>query len=239
MIKFYLHVPDLPGWEKMFADMLDKMHTSGLIDGVDEINLCLNGVLSNMEIFLKPLTDSSPKFRLRHVNGDYSKHEWPTVHTVHMDALADDTDEHIVGYAHLKGLSRPATQPVTDWRNLLVYWTIERWRDNIELIEQGYETSGINWLDYPHPHYSGNFWWAQSNYIRRLRRVQDPATIVPGTVSNFLPNVRLDPGNYRYENEAWIGSGKPRQAVLHMSPARNNPDFHYSNPYPPELYRED
>ena len=46
----------------MFADMLVKMDESGLLEGADEINLCLNGVLSNMEMFLLPLIQSSGRF---------------------------------------------------------------------------------------------------------------------------------------------------------------------------------
>ena len=188
MIKFYMHVPELPGWQTMFADMLVKMDESGLLEGADEINLCLNGVLSNMEMFLLPLIQSSGKIRIRHVAGDASKHEWPTINCIRDDALADNENEHVIGYAHLKGLSRPVTKPITDWRNMLVYWTIEQWRESIAVLEQGYETVGINWADRPYPHYSGNFWWAQSNYIRRLRKVQDPATIQWGTQSTFLPD---------------------------------------------------
>lgn len=233
-----MHIAELPGWQSMFAEMLGKMHTSGLLEGADEINLCLNGVLSNMEMFLVPLTQSSPKIRLRHVAGDATKQEWPTVDLIRSDALADNENQHIIGYAHLKGLSRPNTQPNTDWRYLLSYWTIERWQDSIAQIKEGYETVGINWMDRPYPHYSGNFWWASSNYIRRLRKIQDPATIVPGTLSTFLPGVRLDPGNYRYENEAWIGSGKPNHAVLFMSPAQNDTDYHYHNSYPESNYRK-
>ena len=31
---------------------------------------------------------------------------------------------------------------------------------------------GVDWTTDPDPHYSGNFWWANSNYLKTLPKVQ-------------------------------------------------------------------
>lgn len=241
MIKFYLHMPELPGWYEVFAEMLEKMDTSGLIEAADEIHLCLNGVLSSMERPLLPLLESSDKFRIRHVNGDPGKWEWPTVNQIKLDCDASDTEDYI-GYAHLKGLSRPdlKDQKAVDWRHYLSYWIIEQWEDNVNALKEGYETSSVNWMDAPWPHYSGNFWWANSNYIRRLNKLHDPATIQWGTISEYLqPPTPLDTGNFRFEHEAWIGGKEAQRYEVHASPGKKDGSYHYRFEYPASKYRKD
>lgn len=239
MIKYYLHVPELAGWQVMFAEVLEKMESSGLLEKADEINFCFNGVKSTGQLVFQPLVDANPKFKYVHVNGDGAKWEWPTLNQIKLDADADD-EVHYVGYGHLKGLSRPdkTDQKAIDWRDYLVYWGIERWEDSITKLEEGYELSSVNWMTYPWVHFSGNFWWANTNYIRRLQKLQDPSTIVPGQVSEYLTNIVLDPGNVRYECEAWPASGKPNQYELHASHPKGDTSFHYNNTYPPSKYRE-
>jgi hypothetical protein len=238
MIKFYLHVPELTGWQSVLVEMLEKMDNSGLINRADEIIFCLNGVKSNMEMFLLPILKSNPKFTAVQVHGDATKWEWPTINKIKQDADSSE-DEYTIGYAHLKGLSREnvADQKAADWRNYLTYWTIEQWEKSLEELSKGVEVVGVNWLDHPFPHFSGNFWWTNNNYIRRLRKLSDPATIEWGKESLYLPGVKLDPGNFRFEHEAWIGSGKPLQTNMHSSHVKGDPSFHYNNEYPSSNYR--
>jgi hypothetical protein len=251
MIKFYLHTPELPGWDYVFADMIEKMATSGLVEAADEINLCLNGKLDTMMPIIKPLLEISNKFIARHVNNDANKWEWPSIDAVKSDCNVNDGQNHYIGYAHLKGLSRlnvndPAAK---DWRDYLVYWTIERWKTNIEKLSDGYTGSGVNWFDKPFSHYSGNFWWASSDYLKSLDPLQDPSTVTPGQVSKLIKDFHtgkfeeLTKKNVRFESEAWIGSGaaNARMYEIHASPMKNNHhfEFHYQNRYPASNYRED
>lgn len=239
MIKFYLHVAELYGWETLFYDIVQKMGQSRLLDSADEINFCVSGNLNRMSTTLGPIADLNPNFRIRHLSDDPHRWEWPTINAVHTDALADN-ELHYVGYGHLKGntrftLNRPEDR---DWRNYLTYWTMERWADQVEKLEEGYDCSGVNWLDNPQPHFSGNSWWARTDYIRKLEMIVNPAEQVWGTPSKFLrPNILLDPGNFKFECEAWIGSGNPNYYEIHGSQPKDYVNFHYENLYPPELYR--
>lgn len=241
MIKFYLHLPELPGWQNVFAEMLGKMESSGLLEAADEVNFCVNGVASTVEMTLLPLLLSNSKFRMVQVNGDATKWEWPTINKLKEDADTHESED-FIGYAHLKALSRPDVNDPkgVDWRHYLTYWTIERWADAVAKLEEGNELVGVNWTEATWPHMSGNFWWARSNYLRRLPKLQDPSTIEPGTVSKLLkPNITLDPGNVRFECEAWVGQGSPKVFVQHQSHLPADPAFHYNNQYPAKNYRID
>jgi hypothetical protein len=50
--------------------------------------------------------------------------------------------------------------------------------------------------------------------------------------------VALDPGNVRYENEAWIGSQHPAYFELAYSPGKFDHDFHMNNLWPRERFDE-
>ena len=173
LTKLYIHTPNLPGWEYIFMEYVSKLLTSKLIYVVDEVHICVNGDPSNMMHILDPLVHMSNKFIPRQVNLDAAKWEWPTLSTLHQDILAEDTPAYI-GYVHLKGLNRKSVydQKVFDWRQYLAYWTIERWQDcfkTLGSVSPNIDAVGVNWMNNPWPHYSGNFWWAKSEYIKTLK----------------------------------------------------------------------
>ena len=46
------------------------------------------------------------------------------------------------------------------------YFNLERWEECVATLKE-YETCGVE-LQSEDSHYSGNFWWATSDYIKRL-----------------------------------------------------------------------
>jgi hypothetical protein len=112
---------------------------------------------------------------------------------------------------------------ILKWRDYLEYFTIDRWKDCIELLKD-YDTVGTEWIDgtslighyFDAPHYAGTMWWANSDYIKKL----DP---------NFVTNNMIIG---RYATELWIGTKNPKYynfynsgKNLYMSP----PDPNYRN----------
>jgi hypothetical protein len=93
-------------------------------------------------------------------------------------------------YFHTKGVVKHS-KPIEDWRNYMEYFAIDYWIDCIEKLKEGYDCCGVMWnTDTPigiHPHFSGNFWWATTDYI------------------NKLDHSLLD-SPWRYDREFWIGS---------------------------------
>jgi hypothetical protein len=76
-------------------------------------------------------------------------------------------------YTHTKGLRWFNTVQesfVIDWIKLLIYWNIEQWELAVKSLEN-HDVYGCNYIiNYQgNPkHYSGNFWWATSKYIKTL-----------------------------------------------------------------------
>jgi len=49
----------------------------------------------------------------------------------------------------------------------LEYYVLDKWEDCIRYLNQ-YNTVGVKLRMKPFPHYSGNFWWANANYVATL-----------------------------------------------------------------------
>ena len=144
---------------------------------------------------------------------------------------ADPVESYVL-YIHHKGITRPHSEAVRDWRNLMMYFNVTKWRDCVEKLDQGYDTAGVNWREnFPneYPHYSGNFWWAKSSYIKRLPAFQHPHE------NGYRPQFRFSGWLHKQDAEFWIGLGQPKSAVLYSSGGYHD---HYQLPYPPEIYRK-
>lgn len=244
-VVFY-HLNDLPGWNELMSDQLTKMSESGLLEEADTVYLCTNGNPASFTAATAALKEYE-NVHWHHVSDRYDLWEYPTLDFL-KKTCDSSTEEFYVAYIHLKGLSRPADGPRRNWREFMDYWTIERWEDNIKTLDQNYDTVGVNYNDSDRgqngwPHYSGNFWWARASYIRKLTPLVNPLAMQWGTPSTLLiqangEGVRLDPGNFRFEHEAWIGSENPAYFEIAYSPGKYDHDFHQHQLYPRERFTE-
>jgi len=100
----------------------------------------------------------------------FSKHgsemEFPTLSKL-KDFCDINTTNYKVLYIHTKGVRRPNSQFIEDWRNYMEYFLIEKHEDCLRDLDH-YNTAGVNYHIKPWNHYSGNFWWANSNHIKKL-----------------------------------------------------------------------
>jgi hypothetical protein len=81
------------------------------------------------------------------------------------------TEDYYLFYIHSKSVTRKE-KCNNDWTDLCNYFTINKWRLNIELLTY-YDCVGINLKNYPKKHYSGNFWWAKSEHLNKLKNIND------------------------------------------------------------------
>ena len=79
--------------------------------------------------------------------------------------------EYKLYYIHSKGVSKTESC-IDDWRTLCDYFTINQWRISVELLDY-YDCVGTNLKNFPKKHYSGNFWWANSKHLEKLRNIND------------------------------------------------------------------
>lgn len=231
-IKVFWNINELANWEKVFNQQWECMVKSGLAEAADDIILMGNGRIKS---FI-PLVDSRPEYKnlaFTSVCDSATLWEYPSLMFMWTQVQESKEPFHAL-YIHLKGLTRWGNAAVDDWRDFLNWSVIERWQDNVKALET-HDTSGPNWQNDPWPHYSANFWWANSDYIAKLPKLVHPHVLVNLNGTQFKPHPTIP--HWRFDHEAWIGSANPNHYEIAKSFAVGGD--HYSKPYPRNLYRND
>mgnify|MGYP003353357942 FL=1 len=171
------------------------------------------------------------KIKLVSVNKDAAYHEWPTLMWM-LQQSREATEPFYICYIHLKGLLRYGDPNVGDWREFMNWATIEKWKDNVEALDEGADAVGTNYNTAPWPHFAGNFWWAKSDYIKTL----DPIAHPEDRLNHGFTQFTAHPTNphWRFDHEAWLHSKNPKHVELARSLEPG--ERHYRERYPRENY---
>ena len=212
---FYHVFPCEPhAWEAMYQEQMGAVWLSGLYDSLDYFHIGVNGDPSLIKAPAKAVV----------IENTNKTEETNTLEALHTWAKANP-DSYVL-YMHTKGISRidqPDFKYVEDWRHCMEYFTIHNWTKCVSYLDEGYATTGINWQtqtmlgDYPH--FSGGFWWANTNYIAAL-------------TDEYLLHKPV-----RYFREFWIGSNNPTvKNQWETGLNKLNNAQHYAQPYPKTSY---
>lgn len=213
-IYIYYHIFLVNNWLEIVQEQVESLKKSKLLDNskikigavYNENDLSQNPILEN---FFKPYKNIEISF-IKH-NGGFGESET-------LALLKDDCDsfkeEIYVLYIHAKGVTQHQTEkekPVKDWRNMMEYFLIERWENCIEKLKEKYDCCGINYQIHAGNIggkvvgiyiFNGNFFWANSEYIKKLKR----KTLF----------------EHRYSGENWIGSIEHNAYSFYNSPIKIN-----------------
>lgn len=230
-IKIYWHLTELSNWQQVCDQQWDLIKSSGLYDASSDVYLCGNGRKWPFNDWMTKHTED--KLAFAHVNPNSSFYEYPSLNFMHSQAYEAEENYNIL-YIHLKGVTRPDDPNIRDWRDFLNWSVIERWSDCVKALED-HDVAGPNWETAPWPHFSGNFWWARSDYIKRLPVLQHPVDAMNSGKTMFQTHYAGGAPYWRFDYEAWVGSGDPR----YLEVAKSFPvgAQHYNQPYPAENYR--
>lgn len=228
-LKLYSHMNDMLQGMDITRQQLKKITESGLIDHA-EIYFFPNFNEENYQWMKDQLKDYA---NVHFVNVGALAQEWELPTLVTLKEHCDNSDEECyVGYIHHKGVThsyKPIYPMIVEWREMLEYFTIEKWRDATALLNE-YEIVGVNWSTTPWPHFSGNFWWARSSYIKRLPKLRRTTGAEFGK-TQFGDYTKG--WQYQYDCEVWSSMGNPKCYNLHTSGVD-----HYKQSYPAYNYRK-
>lgn len=185
----YYHIYAEGLWRPIVKDHLTALTTSGLAGvGEAEIRIGIVGHPDNREKVKAYLTESGVPYEV-HSEAPIG---WEQITLDRID-LSEDAR---ILYCHTKGAAFQNSLSVP-WRRSMTEGLVYRWRRAVTLLETGnpgqwipVDAVGCYWLPYnggPPRHFSGNFWWANTDYLRRLPR--------PVAASS------------RWDAEMWVGQG--------------------------------
>jgi hypothetical protein len=156
----YLHICAINSWRKIVKRLFDRIKSSGLYDKIDGLYYSLLGDYECLnDDVLK-----DPKFHNVLYSPQQDLYESVTLNKLWYHAT---TEEFNVLYLHSKGVSYNETnQRVLDWVEYLTYYNIDRYSDCLKQLEDN-DVVGVNISRNIMLHYSGNFWWSKSSYIKK------------------------------------------------------------------------
>ena len=158
----YIHVCCINNWKEIFLKLYNNIKTSGLYDIIKCIKC--NVLTTNYDALFFAELDKVEVIGIHH---NLDLYETPTINMLYDHALREDF---YVLYMHTKGVKSNGTNNnVTDWVHYLTYFNVHKHDVCIKYLTD-YDTVGVNLHNgetYP-VHYSGNFWWSKSEYIRKV-----------------------------------------------------------------------
>lgn len=201
----FIHIYMINHYLEIVQEQLNLMKLSGLYDTCDDIYVGCVGGYTELDK-LRELLRDYPKIFIGVHDLCINKYEFLTLNM--LKQKSEILFPFYGFYIHTKGVSYiKHTVQQTDvggkyWRDYMNYYNLTRWGDCMDkLIDGGYDLCGVK-LRYETDgpayelHYSGNFFWFKSEYVKKL-----------------VPIDTIDNTN-RYEAEMWIGSAEPKAATL-------------------------
>lgn len=188
----FWHICGLNNYREIVKSQFNAIKTSGLLDEVDKIYVTYLGEKKSDINFLlcqsnKIILDKYDSFLLHY--------ERLCLHSMHDFSQQNNAN---ILYIHAKGVSTrfngdPKLQDnIKQWRKMMEHFLIYHHKDCIELLEKN-DTLGsclvdcrsndlvIDGEDHAY-HFSGNFWWSKTDYIKTLPRIRED--IVGNLASN-------------------------------------------------------
>lgn len=163
MNKIYFHICKINNYQKICDDVFQHIISSNIMN---DSELYLSIVGSGDLIIPKNLN-----YIVIFISEDINVGEFPMLNRIKEDCLNSDENYNVL-YIHSKGVTTPNNQNIDDWRKYMLYFNIIKYKDCLDILKN-YDTCGVDLRDEPVLHYSGNFWWARSEYIKKLPSFED------------------------------------------------------------------
>jgi len=208
----FMHSAMMGHWKEVNSEMLYTMEDSKLLYEAISLNI---GVVGYEEKQFQLPFSINTTINVEHF-GSLREYEYVTLESLRIACIemytdqlwkykiGIDEDEPIyVFYCCNAGVSHEKDRGdgYPDWRWLTSYFTHTRWRDCVAILDQGYDTVGVEWQTDPVPHWSGNFWWANAEYIATLPLLDDMKKFNAGKGISAKTHPR-------HGAEFWIGMNK-------------------------------
>lgn len=192
----------------ILCKILNTIIETKTIDELDYVYVVNLGIKINYDKLNHIKYEHKIKIKIINYAENTKLFEKPTVNLVNLFSRFNDSK---ILYLHTKGTSyNGENNNVNDWTNYMLYFLLNKHQLCLDMLNI-YDTVGCNYNEKPFKHYSGNFWWADSKYIR---------TLAPIT------------SNDRHASEWYILSGNN----VNMYNLNSSNVDHYINAYPLAKY---
>jgi hypothetical protein len=208
-VQVFYHLACMENWRQVFAEQMARLQQSGF----GQIALTVLGNPEDLQTAEAICADAHINARVGFHAPELTHFERPALMAI--EAHAREHEGYVL-YLHSKGVSNPTDRNKARWRNLMMRELVAGWERCVLQLPH-YDVIGVNWRDMPPiSHFSGNFWYASTRYLRQLadfeRYYDHPRYQIWDAVNDR-----------RLGCEFWISSGDTAPRVLSL--ACRNVDF--------------
>ena len=169
----FFHVYLKNNFSHILLNKFKKFKTSGLYEKANKIYLTLFGDIEQHQEFLSDLKDLYIKIEYVNITNKEFHNEADTLNFMIKKAEGYEKNTPML-YIHTKGASY--THPnikknINAWVRYLDLYTINKWEECVDALENN-DAAGGFYVEDP-KHFQGNFWWANSSYLKNLPRVNN------------------------------------------------------------------
>ena len=226
-ILVFMHMCNLKNGYEIFEKQIKKLKKSKIYENIKKIYVCWLGQFDDEKI--KNIENN--KIEVIKLDENINYYEFLTINKI-KEIVSKEEKEYKVLYIHNKGTRNAGNEKVTEsWRNMMEYFLIEEGLycyinlDYFDTIGCNVTNQGTNELSNVNKnhfyHYSGNFWWSKSSYIKELDYLE------------IDQNKNMESKRYRCEN--WILSKLENKKIGIMN--QDNTNIHPYHRYVFENYK--
>lgn len=184
-------------WKSIISNQIMQIIKSGLYAQCEKIFYGCS--CNNCEEELENLLRNYKKINKLPSQPTYV-HENITINKVIEFSKQQHKNVHIL-YLHSKGVLGTSNHQ-NYWRDYMMNYNVNMWKVCVNLLNNNYNTVGVNLLY--NPHYSGNFWWGRSDYIKKLDYI-DKNNIRNRLMAEFKILSKIEENKHiNLSNEFWI-----------------------------------
>ncbi len=170
----FFHVYLKNDFTHILLDKFKKFKASGLYEKADKIYLSLFGDIEKHQEFLSDLKDLYRKIEYVIISNKEFDNEADTLNFMLKKANEYSSNTPML-YVHTKGVSH--THPILKkninaWTRYLDLYTINKWEECIQGLKDN-DAAGGFYADDVIKHFQGNFWWANSDYLKTLPKINN------------------------------------------------------------------
>lgn len=170
----YFHCYCFGSYASILYNKYKKINNSELLKNIDNFYVIVSNTQERHKDFLQQFSTLSNKIKIINLPNPVFNDESDTLNFILQKSNDSSTNRRIL-YLHTKGVTHShqlVKKNVDAWVEYLDLYNIHKWKECVDALDTNDVAGGLYESSNP-KHFSGNFWWANTNYIKTLPEITE------------------------------------------------------------------
>jgi hypothetical protein len=170
----YFHCYCFGSYASVLYNKYKKINNSELLKNIDNFYVIVSNTQERHKDFLQQFSTLSNKIKIINLPNPVFNDESDTLNFILQKSNDSSTNRRIL-YLHTKGVTHShqlVKKNVDAWVEYLDLYNIHKWKECVDALDTNDVAGGLYESSNP-KHFSGNFWWANTNYIKTLPEITE------------------------------------------------------------------